>query len=238
MTDANYDRLWEGKWGDLQESGPVHRRQREAIISIIRKLAPATLLDVGCGAGHNLAAIAGELPGITLAGTEFSDEALARAARMLPKAKFYKLDAQRERLSETFDLVLCNQVIEHILDDISALRNIGLMARKWVLVATMRGRMRKSELSIGHFRNYSDFELLAKAEAAGLEVVDIFGWGFPFYSPLFRTMIEWVPVATPETGFGMTQKIVSSILYQLYGLNLPRRGDVVTMLARPKQPVS
>lgn len=236
MKTRTYDQLWSGKWGELQECGPVHRRQREAIVALVKKLAPVTLLDVGCGAGHNLAAIAQEMPGVALSGTDVSQEALALAARRLPGVRFRRLDAQQERLDEQFDLILCNQVIEHLMDDISALRNMALMAKKWVLIATMRGRMRKSELSIGHFRNYSDPELRAKASAAGLEVVDIFGWGFPFYSPIFRTMIEWVPVATPESGFGATHKMISSILYSLYGMNVPRKGDVVTMLARPNRP--
>jgi hypothetical protein len=165
-----------------------------------------------------------------------SQEALALAAQRLPDVRFHQLDAQREKLNEQFDLVLCNQVIEHLIDDISALRNIAGMAKKWVLVATMRGRMRKSELSIGHFRNYSDIELRAKAEAAGLEVVDIWGWGFPFYSPIFRTLVEWMPGGAPETGFGPLHRAVSKLLYAVYGMNIPRMGDVVTMLARPRQP--
>jgi len=140
----------------------------------------------------------------------------------------------QESLDDRFDLVLCNQVIEHLIDDMAALRNMALMAKRWVLVGTMRGRMRKSELAIGHFRNYSDVELRAKAENAGLEVIDIFGWGFPFYSPLYRTMIEWLPGGPPGGQFGTAQKTMANFLYHLYALNIPRRGDVVTMLARPK----
>lgn len=99
----------------------------------------------------------------------------------------------------------------------------------------MRGRMRRSELTIGHYRNYSDFELRAKAEYAGLEVVDIFGWGFPFYSPLYRTAIEWLPSGPPEGSFGIVQRSIGNFLYHLYALNIPRHGDVVTMLARPRE---
>lgn len=206
---------------------------RQVLLTLITKLEPVSVLDVGCGSGGNLAALAHVMPHVVLSGVDVSPEALALAAQRVPSASFRQLDAQKEKLNERFDLVLCNQVIEHLVDDITALRNMALMAKRWVLVGTMRGRMRKSELAIGHFRNYSDVELRAKAESAGLEVVDIFGWGFPFYSPLYRTMIEWLPGGPPEGKFGKVQKTIASFLYHLYALNIPRRGDVVTMLARP-----
>lgn len=229
-----YDRLWTDNWGDQQRYGPVHRRQREALVKQIKKLNPLTVLDVGCGSGGNLAALAQAMPHLVLAGTDISREALALAAQSVPGAAFRQLDAQKEKLDERFDLVLCNQVVEHLADDIAAFRNLALMAKRWVLVATMRGRMRQSEIAIGHLRNYSDAELRAKAEHAGLEVVEIYGWGFPFYSPLYRTAIEWLPSGPPKGSFGLVQRSIANFLYYFYALNLPRRGDVVTMLARPR----
>ena len=235
MSTEAYDRLWTTAWGDPQRYGPVHRRQREALVKMVRTLAPTSVLDVGCGAGDNLAALAGAMPQLELSGTDVSPKALATAAERVPGATFGQLDAEKEWLEKRFDLVLSNQVIEHLKDDMGALRNMALMAKKWVLVATMRGRMRRSELSIGHFRNYSNAELRAKAEWAGLEVVDIFGWGFPFYSPLYRSVAEWLPGGPPVGSFGLAQRTIANFLYHLYGLNIPRRGDVVTMLARPRQ---
>jgi 2-polyprenyl-3-methyl-5-hydroxy-6-metoxy-1,4-benzoquinol methylase len=233
-SNRPYDQLWTSAWGDMQHQGPVHRRQREALLKTIASLAPRSILDVGCGSGDNLAAIAATMPDVALTGTDVSTEALDLAAHRVPSADLHLLDAQKETIAGQFDLVLSNQVIEHLPDDIAALRNMARMARHWILVATMRGRMRSSEIPIGHYRNYSDTELRAKAEAAGLEVVDIYGWGFPFYSPLYRSVSEWLPGGPPSGEFGWTQKLMASLLYRLYALNLPRRGDVVTMLARPR----
>jgi SAM-dependent methyltransferase len=213
----------------------VHRRQRKKLLKLITKLGVLAVLDVGCGSGDNLAALAHAAPHLVLSGVDVSREALALAARRVPSASFRQLDAQEERLDEQFDLVMCNQVIEHLLDDLAAPRNMALMAKRWVLVATMRGRMRPSERAISHVRNYSDDELRGKAASAGLEVVDLFGWGFPFYSPLYRTMVEWLPGGPPEGNFGTIQRTIANLLYHLYALNVPRRGDVVTMLARPQQ---
>lgn len=233
-TREKYDQLWSGAWGDIQRLGPVHRRQTEALLKLVAKLNVRTVLDVGCGSGDNLAALKHGMPQLELSGVDVSPEALALAAQRAPGTILRELDVQRDNLKQTFDLVMAIQVMEHLADDTTALRNMALMAKQWVLVTTMRGRMRPSEKAIGHLRNYSDHDLRDKAVSAGLEVVDLFGWGFPFYSPLYRTMIEWLPGGPPQGKIGTKQQVLANALYHLYFLNIPRRGDVVTMLARPR----
>ena len=233
-TQEQYDQLWSGAWGDMQSLGPVHRRQREELLKMISKLDVATLLDVGCGSGENLAGVARAFPELQLSGADVSPEALAIAARQAPTAHLHKLDVQYETLDEQFDLVLSVQVLEHLPNDESALRNMSLMAKRYVVASTMRGRMRRSEVAIGHSRNYSDADLRDKAERAGLEVLDLFGWGFPFYSPLYPTLAEWLPGGPPQGTIRSSRQLIANFLYRLYALNIPRRGDVVTMVARPK----
>jgi len=79
MSQAEYDQLWTGNWGDQQRYGPVHRRQREALLNLVAKLNPQTVVDVGCGAGDNLEALATRMPHLELTGTDLSVEALRRA---------------------------------------------------------------------------------------------------------------------------------------------------------------
>lgn len=231
MTTTSYDELWQGAWGDIQRHGPVHRHATEQLLRIVASLDVKTILDVGCGSGDNLEALARERRYV-LTGVDVSEQALAIARRRVPDAELAILDAQREALPRTFDLVTSLQVVEHLLDDVSAIRNMAAMAGRYVLIATMQGRMRQSELAIGHIRNYSAVELQKKIEAADLEIVWIRGWGFPFYSPLYRTAAEWLPGGPPTGAMGRGSQIVASLLYQLYRLNWPGRGDVVTALAR------
>jgi SAM-dependent methyltransferase len=229
----SYERLWTDTWGDLQRFGPVHRHQRRAIVELVRTLGPRSVCDVGCGSGENLANV-GTIGGIALVGTDISEQALAMARRRVPSATFSQLDIQSACLPGQFDLVTSIQVVEHLQDDVAAMRNMARMARHWVLVTTMCGRMRPSEREIGHLRNYSHGDLRARADAAGLEVVDIFGWGFPFYTPLYRTVIEWLPGGVPQGRMGSTSRLIANVLYHVYRLNVPRRGDVTTLLARPR----
>jgi len=231
---TSYDDLWRSAWGGLQRCGPVHRHLREDLVRLVDSLGVKTVLDVGCGSGDNLAALAG-IGGLHLTGVDVSSEALALARQRVPGARLALLDAERHVLEEKFDLVMSIQVVEHLLDDTAALRNLACMARSWVFVSTLQGRMRQSELAIGHVRNYSSVELRRKCELSGLQVVRMSGWGFPFYSPMYRTVSEWLPGGPPTDPSGRLGRVAAWTLYHLYRLNWPGRGDVLSVLARPAE---
>lgn len=230
----SYDELWRTVWGDMQRYGPVHRHTLENLVRTVTTLQVRTVLDVGCGSGENLAALAASGP-YELTGTDISQEALRAAHQRVPSAQFRCLDAERETLSQRFDLVISVQVLEHLVDDLAALRNMAQMTQRYLFISTMQGRMRPSEAAIGHIRNYSPIELRRKLEAVGLEVVEISGWGFPFYSPLYRTVVEWLPGGPPSGSVGGLGQLGARFLYHLYRLNLARRGDVLSALAKQPQ---
>src|SRR3954470_4688843 len=106
QSREEYDRLWSGTWGDLQHYGPVHRHQRHAVIALIGKLDIQSVLDVGCGSGENLAALASAMPHLALSGVDVSTEALMLASKRTPNIRLRELDVQHEKLNEHFDLVL------------------------------------------------------------------------------------------------------------------------------------
>jgi SAM-dependent methyltransferase len=215
----------------MQRLGPVHRHIQDDLVRVVSGLDVCSVLDVGCGSGDNLARLAG-LGRYELCGTDVSDEALALAERNAPDAQLLRLDIEREPLPDQFDLVMSIQVVEHLLDDVAALRHMASMSSKYVFTSTLGGRMRPSECSIGHVRNYSSVELRRKHELAGLDVLWVRGWGFPFYSPLYRSAVEWLPGGPPSGHIERLARIGASALYHLYRLNVPGRGDVLSALAR------
>jgi len=225
----SYDELWRGYWGDMQRLGPVHRHIREDIVRRVRALNVQSVLDVGCGSGENLAALAGSGP-YQLAGVDVSQEGIEMARQRVPSARLSVLDVEQDALPDRFDLVMSIQVLEHIADDAAAVRNMATMSRRYVFISTIGGRMRRSEVLTGHVRNYSTLELKSKLELAGLRVVDIAGWGFPFYSPLYRSVVEWLPGGPPAGPAGRFSRIGANMLYHVYRLNWPRRGDVISAL--------
>lgn len=229
----SYDELWRGYWGDMQRLGPVHRHIREDIVRRVGALGVETILDVGCGSGENLAALA-DAGRFRLAGVDVSREGIEMARRRIPSAHLSLLDVEREALPDRFDLVTSIQVLEHIEDDAAALTNMAKMSRRYVFISTIAGRMRRSEVLTGHVRNYSTKELRSKLESAGLRVVDIRGWGFPFYSPLYRSVVEWLPGGPPAGPAGRFSQIGANMLYHLYRLNWSGRGDVISALAEKR----
>ncbi len=231
MEPASYDELWQGTWGDMQRFGPVHRHILEQLVSMVSSLDVNSILDVGCGSGENLAALTA-LGRYQLAGVDISEEALKLTSHRVPDARLTRLDVQHEALPERFDLVISIQVVEHLQDDTAAFRNIASMANRFVLISTMQGRMRRSEVAIGHVRNYSAGELRSKLESVGLEILNLRGWGFPFYSPIYRSLAEWLPGGPPSGVVSPLGRIAARALYYLYRLNWSGKGDVVTALAR------
>jgi SAM-dependent methyltransferase len=225
-----YDELWSGAWGDMQTFGPVHRHALERLVTMVAGLPVQSVLDVGCGSGQNLRALAAART-YRLAGIDVSDKALERARAAVPDAELHRLDVQYEKLEARFDLVMSLQVIEHVPDDLALIRNMRLMSNRFLILATMQGKMRPSETRIGHLRNYSSAELSDKMQSVGLKPIRVEGWGFPFYSPLYRTAAEWLPGGPPDGPMGRGSRLAAALLYQLYKLNVTGRGDVLTVLA-------
>ncbi len=231
MANVSYNELWTSKWGDMQHWGPCHRHTMRVIHDDISALSGVrTVLDVGCGSGENLAVLE-RMNKYELFGSDFSEEALKLSRQCVPNAKLFTLDVEKTHLPEKFDLVMSHQVIEHIVDDVASLKNMAKMSKKYLYVSSMQGRMRKSERLIGHYRNYSRWELARKLEAAGCKVLWIKGWGFPFYSPLYRTVVEWLPGGPPGGEIKGSTRLMARLIYQLYKLNVPGKGDYIYAMA-------
>ena len=164
--------VWQQVYGDLQDVGPVHRHVRKILKRLLADAGYSSLIDVGCGAGHNLPLLC-EGRGIEkVAGVDISGEALERARKIWP-GEFKELDVQTEHLDGTWDMVSCCFVLEHVPDDQGALANMAKMSRKWVLATSIAGdfeRYRPWDEQVGHVRNYKRGELEEKMRNAGITI--------------------------------------------------------------------
>ena len=229
---VDYDVVWQQVYGDLQDVGPVHRHVRTILAEMLSRAEYKTLVDVGCGAGHNLPLLCQGRTMDEVAGVDVSSEALERASKVWPAGEFSLLDVQSERAPRTWEMVSCCFVLEHVPDDEGALRNMAAMSSRWVLATSIAGdfeRYRPWDEQVGHVRNYRKGELEAKMRAAGIEIVDKVYWGFPFYSPIARLLQNRMKA---ESEYSATTKLVAKIMYYVYFLNSRRRGDVVFVLGR------
>ena len=236
MIPVDYEHIWTEVWGDMQRYGPTHRHRRR-IFGELLKLIPAgrihTLADIGCGEGSNLAFFAQKYPQAQLFGFDVSQTALDQAQQILPRATFELLDVTQQRAAQMFDLVTCAEVVEHLEDDVTALKNIYAMTQRYALFSTVQGRFREWEKSIGHVRSYAPGELRSKLETVGFQIVKIIHWGFPFYSPLYRDLFTVAPVEGVSHGrYGFGKKLACHVLYAVFALNRHDRGDVIFALVK------
>jgi len=229
----DYDTMWTNVYGDIQESGPVHRHLKRIVRAVLAPLDYQTVLDVGCGVGGNIALLEEGRPAVRVDGADISDLALGHA-RQGRSGSFHKLDVEKDRLDGQWDLVHSGLILEHIPDDEAALRNMRAMTRKYFVATTIAGdfeRYRAWDEAVGHVRNYQRGELEAKLQRAGFRVRRSIYWGFPFYSPVARTFQNH-----SREGLGRFQGrtyALAKALYWLYYLNSWSHGDIVIVAAEP-----
>jgi SAM-dependent methyltransferase len=228
----DYDRVWEEVYGDLQDVGPTHRHMARIMRRMVAPLEYQSLLEVGVGFGHNLPTLTAGRQLDRLAGVDISERALGHV-RSKYAGDFRKLNIETERLPDAYDLVCSALVMEHVIDDEAALRNMRAMTAKYLLLVTIGGnyeRYRPWEDQMGHVRNYARGELERKLAGAGFELMRMTYWGFPFYSPIVRTLQNRMK-ATHE--LSRSSRLIAGVLYPVFFLNSSRRGDLLLALARP-----
>ena len=236
MTPAEYDSGWDTKWDDMKKYGPMSRHQRRLIRKLARPLRFESVLDVGCGQGSLLLELMAEHPGIEPHGVDISQSALDFARRKVPNGTFQLLDLVHEAIPRTYDLVICSEVLEHIVEDVEAMKNLEKMTGGHLIVTTVQGRMRKFEAGeVGHVRNYQRGELVDKLRTAGFDIIRSVDWGFPFYSPLYRNYLEMTGSRGTTGEFGAGRRLLATAVYYLFHLNLPVWGDEIVVLARPRR---
>ena len=209
----------------------MSRHVRRLIMNLIKNLNFTSVLDVGCGEGSLLREIMALRPDLsTTAGIDISEGALELAKVKVPEASFYLMDIQTDKLDASFDLVVCSEVLEHVEKDQEAISKLVDMTRHYLLVVTLQGKMRYFESHVGHVRNYKKHELVNMLSNANLNVDIIKEWGYPFYSPLYRDTLNYVPPATTEGQYGLIRRLICSFIYYVMFLNSKSKGDLVFCL--------
>lgn len=225
----DYDTYWK-QWIDCEIYGPTLRHQRKNILRLLDNLNFNSVLDIGSGSGDNLREILKNRKMQQLCLLDISKQALERARNIITNAEFVQLDIEKNSLNRKFDLILCCDVLEHISDDISALKNIRKMANKYLVISTLLGKMRNSERYVGHVRNYTLEGLRGKLLVSGFKPIKTLRWGFPFYSPLYRNFWDKLPAEINYGKFGIFRKVCANILYFVFMLNSKSKGDYLFML--------
>jgi SAM-dependent methyltransferase len=152
-------------------------RARNALIQwALGKYFPnaQSFFEVGCGTGYVLAGIRENFPQMRLVGSDIFTDGLVFAKERLPGVELYQMDALRIFFECEFDVVGAFDVLEHLVEDESALAQMFNAARPGggllVTVPQQRYLWSGSDRFAMHQRRYSRAELREKVRSAGFDI--------------------------------------------------------------------
>lgn len=106
------------------------------VVKTTRPLNIETVLDVGCGEGFTLSRLSREKIGKTYEGIEVDDSAIELGKKLYPNLKFIKGDIYKLPFkSNSFDLVVCTEVLEHLENPRKAYKELIRVSRKYILLS-------------------------------------------------------------------------------------------------------
>lgn len=217
MRDSRsiHDDEWRTGWKSLPT--PFNREGRFQLVSeLISPLSPKTIFDLGCGDGFQAEVIKRSTPSAIINGCDISPSAIERASRRLDSC--YSIDIDKSDLpekAESYDLVLCIAVLEHLYDISHALQEIIriLAPGKHVLVQVpnvtfwkfrlqvLRGKLPYVLADERHLHSFNKSFLHEKLHLAGFTKFRTYGQ---------RHRIKWLAKLSPslfsENLFVLAQK--------------------------------
>lgn len=142
LTKAYYDERFGTLSQQLNEEETIRWHAIESALKQHAKTTPLNIADFGCGRGwlSNKLSHFGNVTGF-----DISEKAIANAQHSYPGINFICLDASTSippELTGKFDLVVSSEVIEHLHDQASYLKNIYSLLRTGgeVLITTPNGK--------------------------------------------------------------------------------------------------
>ncbi len=160
--------------------------RRRLIKTLIRPISPKRILDIGCGTGETIAFLQREYSKAKVFGVDSSDKAVrysrSRKLRNISKADANKLPFK----NNYFDVVLFLDVLEHIKDDLKAVREAKrVLKNNGIIIVTSPALSfiwSKHDVNQGHFRRYSKETICELASDADLKIKFVSYFNF-FLSP-------------------------------------------------------
>jgi len=104
------------------------------MFKIVKPTKPQKILDVGCGEGFTLVNLSRNKIGKTYEGVEYSNNSIRLAKKLYPGLNIKKGDIyDLQYRDNSFDMVICTEVLEHLKDPQKALRELARVTSKYVL---------------------------------------------------------------------------------------------------------
>lgn len=214
---------FEKKYHDVETDHWWFKSRRKYLLDLLKN-APkdSKVLDIGCSSGVFLKDL--EKLGFALEnlyGIDISDKAIANCkANGIPNA--FVMDAQNITLTESFDIIVASDCLEHLQDDKQALKNWKSLLKvggiMYVFVPAFMSLWSYHDEVNMHYRRYTNAELRAKISNENLEILKSSYWNFFLFLPvyLFRKLTAvFQKNKTGESDIAIGNAFVNSVLLQL-----------------------
>jgi SAM-dependent methyltransferase len=162
---------------ELEADSFWFRNRNKLIIQTIRRHFPdaSSLLEIGCGTGFVLAGIATATPKLLLVGSDLHYEALNYAKARLPGVTLLQMDAKNIPYIEEFDVICSFDLLEHIPDDIMALKQIHQALKRggglMIMVPQHPWLWSRADDDACHLRRYTRRDLFRKLIESGFQII-------------------------------------------------------------------
>lgn len=100
----------------------------DMIVDILNKNEVVDVLDLGCGDGGIIKAIAKKY-NKKIVGVDISPRRIDELKFSFPQYNFLCADASNTRINKQFDLIICTQVIEHVSEDRRLIQEIDRLLK-------------------------------------------------------------------------------------------------------------
>lgn len=205
------------------------------VLSLVREEPLRSLVDLGCGGGSLLREIETRLPGVELAGLDLSSRQIEVNRRGESKISWAVADLERpmaegEVVAGRWDVVVASEILEHLDDAETFLRNAFRFAtpgRGRLILTTQSGPVRETERRVGHRRHFTREALALLLANAGWVRLRVWNEGFPFHD-----LSKWWANRHPDSSvrrfgerpYGRTERLTCALLRGAFALNSRKCG--------------